>query len=198
MKKIAVLFSNGTEELEALTPVDVLRRAGADCDIVSICGNYPVGSHNITVKADRLVEDVVFDVYDCIVIPGGMPGATKISENNYAMNGVKKAIKQNKVIASICASPAVVLASNRLIDGKKATCYPAESFIQMMNVADYTGADVQVDGNLITANGPKSAFKFSLEIINYLDSQDQDCIFDCILTILDYIIWDIDNDEIEN
>ena len=168
MKKIAVLFSDGTEELEALTPVDVLRRAGADCDIVSICGKFPVGSHNITVKADRLVEENDFAEYDCIVIPGGMPGATKISENACAMNGIKKAIKENKVIASICASPAVVLASNRLIDGKKATCYPAQSFIQMMSVADYTGADVEVDGNLITANGPKSAMKFSLEICKAL------------------------------
>ncbi|MBQ7349200.1 MAG: DJ-1/PfpI family protein [Clostridia bacterium] len=171
MIKIAVLFSNGTEEIEALTPVDVLRRAGVDCDIVSVSGEYPKGSHNITVKADKLIENIDIKNYDGIVIPGGMPGATIISENPYAMRTVKGAINDKKLVAAICASPAVVLANNRLIDGKIATCYPADAFIEMMGVCDYTGADVQTDGNLITANGPKSAMKFALAVCDYLGAK---------------------------
>lgn len=168
MKKIAVLFSNGTEEIEALTPVDVLRRAGVDCDIVSVCGDYPVGSHAITVKADKLIEDIDFDDYDGIVIPGGLPGAQIIADNALALKGVKKAVADGKMVAAICAAPALVLAANALLDGKNATCYPADAFVKMLKNARYTGADVEVDGNFITANGPRSAFAFSLEICNYL------------------------------
>lgn len=166
--KIAVLFSNGTEELEALTPVDVLRRAKATCDIVSVCGEYPTGSHNIVVKADKLVEDFDMDEYDAIIIPGGMPGAKIISENEIVTKQIKKAFESGKLVASICASPAVVLASKGFIDGKKATCYPAEQFIKMMQPTSYTATDVEIDGNLITANGPKSAFKFAFAICDYL------------------------------
>lgn len=164
MKKIAVIFSNGTEEIEAFTPVDVLRRTGAQCDIVSVSGEYPVGSHGITVKADKTDSEFDMDLYDAIVIPGGMPGAEIISKNDIIIDALKKAFNDGKVVASICASPAVVLANNGFIDGKKATCYPAPSFIQMMRPANYTGSDVERDGLLITANGPKSAMKFALEI----------------------------------
>lgn len=167
MKKIAVIFSNGTEEIEGLTPVDVLRRAGAHCDIVSICGEYPVGSHQITVKADKLIEDTNLSEYDCIVIPGGMPGAKNISLCEKAISGIKKALQGNKIVGAICASPAVVLATHNLIGNKKVTCYPANDFVGALG-DNYTGSDVQVDGNLITANGPKSAMDFSLAICKAL------------------------------
>lgn len=165
--RVAVLFATGTEELEALTPVDVLRRANVDCDIVSVSGQMPVGSHNICVKEDFVIEKVDLADYDAIVIPGGMPGAVNISQNKKALGGIKNAIDSGKIVASICASPAVVLAKNGLINGKKATCYPAPQFVSELG-ENYTGADVQTCGNLITANGPKSAFKFALEICNAL------------------------------
>jgi 4-methyl-5(b-hydroxyethyl)-thiazole monophosphate biosynthesis len=168
MQKIAVIFSNGTEEIEALTPVDVLRRTGAQCDIVSVSGEYPKGSHGIIVKADLTAESLDMDNYDAIVIPGGMPGAEIISNDQAIICALKKAFNENKVVASICASPAVVLAKNGFIDGKTATCYPAPAFIEMMKVAKYTAGDVERDGNLITANGPKSAMKFALEICSVL------------------------------
>ena len=169
MKKIAVIFANGTEEIEALTPVDVLRRAEVDCDIVSVSGEYPTGSHGISVKADRLIEEVVSDDYDCVVIPGGMPGAVNISSNFSAMMFIKKMAQSGKVVASICASPAVVLARHDLLNGKKATCFPAEDFITAVKFdGEYTGANVEKDGNLITANGPLSAMEFSFAICDAL------------------------------
>ena len=167
MKKIAILFADGTEEIEGLTPVDILRRAGANCDIVSVGKEYLTGSHNIVIKADKLVGEIDKTEYDAVVIPGGMPGATNIASNKDALALIEYAVNNNKLVASICASPAVVLAGNDLIKGRKATCYPASQFIDMMGKS-YTGADLEIDNNLITANGPKSAFKFALEIVKYL------------------------------
>ena len=107
MKKIAVLFSNGTEEIEALTPVDVLRRAGVECDIVSVCGEFPKGSHGITVKADKLIEEIHINDYDGIVIPGGLPGAQIIADNDNALKMIKTAVADGKMVAAICAAPAL-------------------------------------------------------------------------------------------
>jgi len=169
MKRIAVIFSNGTEEIEALTCVDILRRCrDASCDIVSISGDIPVGSHGIAVKADKTVDEFMMADYDAVVIPGGMPGATYISRNAKIIDALKQAIAQNKLVASICASPAVVLAENGLIEGKKVTCYPAEAFIAQLKGCHYTASGLEIDGNLITADGPKSAFDFALAIATKL------------------------------
>ena len=165
--KIAVFIANGTEEIEALTPVDVLRRGGAEVELVSVNGEYPKGSHGIVVKADKVIEETDFSAYDAVVIPGGMPGATNISENALATEAIKAMNAENKLVAAICASPAVVLKKLGVIEGKKATCYPADTFINELGDG-YTGSDVEEDGNVITANGPKSAMKFTLAICNKL------------------------------
>lgn len=165
--KIAVLFANGTEEIEALTPVDVLRRAGVSCDLVSVSGSFPVGSHEITVKADKTIEEVNLLDYDGVVIPGGMPGAVNISNCKKAIDGIKGLLDSGKLVSAICASPAVVLADNGLLTAEKATCYPAPQFINSLK-EKYTGEAVEVDNNVITANGPKSAMAFSLAICESL------------------------------
>lgn len=166
--KIAVLIANGSEEIETITPVDIIRRTGATCETVSVNGKTLTCSRGVVIVADKLIEEVSLDDYDGIVIPGGMPGATNIAGCEKAIEGVRTAIKQGKVIASICASPAVVLASNGLIDKRKATCYPAKDFIDKLGES-YTGNSVEVDGNLITANGPESAMEFSLKICEKLN-----------------------------
>lgn len=172
MKKVAVLFADGTEEIEGLTPVDILRRADLSCDIVSVTGEYPVGSHGITIKADNLIEKVDMEEYDAVVIPGGMPGAVNISSNFSAVRFIKKMVNEGKLVTAICASPAVVLARHDLLKGKKATCFPADDFITSIKFdGEYTGADVQIDGNLITANGPKSAMEFSFAICKALGAE---------------------------
>ncbi len=168
MIKAAVLFADGTEEIEALTPVDVLKRAGACCDIVSVSGKTPIGSHGVKIFADITVNEANFSEYDVVVIPGGMPGARNISKDKVAVLGIKNAIESGKLVAAICASPAVVLAENRLIDGYKATCYPAESFINSLG-ENYTGKRVEVFKNLITGDGPRSAMDFALAICENLN-----------------------------
>ena len=167
MKKIAVIFANGTEEIEALTPVDVLKRAGASVDIISVTGKMPIGSHGIQIVADKLVSETDFTEYDGIVIPGGMPGAVNISDDATVVNAIGHMNMEDKIVASICASPAVVLARHDLLRGRAATCYPAPEFINALGKS-YTGTDVEADGNLITANGPKSAMKFALSICESL------------------------------
>lgn len=167
MIKAAVIIANGSEEIEALTPVDVLRRAGVSCDIVSVSGEFVVGSHGITIKADLIAEKVDFDAYDAIIVSGGMPGAINMSEDTAVLNAIGRAAKAGKIVAAICASPAVVLARNGLLATEKATCYPAQDFISALG-DKYTGKDVQVSENFITANGPRAAMAFALEICKKL------------------------------
>lgn len=168
MKKIAVILADGMEELEAFTPVDVLRRAGASVETISIKEKIVVSSHGVGVVADKLLNQVQLDDYDVIVLPGGMPGAKNISENTVVISAVKNALKQNKLVSAICASPAVILANHNLLDGYQATCYPASDFINAIG-DKYVNQNVCTSNNLITANGPKSAFEFAFAICEYLE-----------------------------
>lgn len=165
--RIAVLIANGTEEIEVITPIDALRRGGAKVDVLSVNEDMLTCSHGVVIKADDLVSNADRDAYDGVVIPGGMPGATNVSQNEDAVNLIKSVKKRGKMVAAICASPAVVLAAHGLIEGLKATCYPAPEFIAALGES-YTGKDVEVDNNVITANGPKAALEFSKAICEYL------------------------------
>ncbi len=167
MKNIAVFIADGSEELEALTPVDVLRRAGAKVDTVSVNGEYITGSHGIVIKADKTVDKTDFSSYDCLVVPGGMPGAVNIANSSKAVLALTLALDGGKLVAAICASPAVVLAGNNILGFRKATCYNAPDFVSALG-ENYTGKAVEYDRGLITANGPKSAFEFSMEIAKVL------------------------------
>ncbi len=164
IKKVAVLVATGSEEIETITPVDVLRRSGAQCDVVSVSEREVVMSRNVKLVADKLISEVDLGEYDGIVIPGGMPGAVNISNCEKAIKGIGKALRENKKVFSICASPAVVLAKNGLLPCNKATCYPAPEFINLIGKDKYTGCDVEVCGNIVTANGPTSALEFSIKI----------------------------------
>lgn len=169
MKKIAVLFANGTEEIEALTPFDILKRAGADCEIISVSGENPVGSHGIKIIPDKTAEEISFSDYDAVVIPGGMPGAVNIAKNEKVVCGIKNLKNDGKLVAAICASPAVVLAENGILNGEKATCYPAPDFIENVKKHGvYVFEHTVTCENVITADGPKSAMEFSLSICKYL------------------------------
>ena len=168
MKKVALIVADGTEELEAITPVDVLRRAGAQCDIVSVSGEYVTTSHNVIIKADKTIKEVALEKYDALIIPGGIPGAGNIAKTPAVIKAVIELNEKGKLLAAICAAPAVVLGAIRILDGKKVTCYPSEYFLGYLKNAEYTGAEVEVCDNIITADGPTSAFKFSLAICKYL------------------------------
>lgn len=168
MKKAVVFLANGFEEIEALTTVDVLRRAGALVDTVSVCERQVTGAHGIKVIADKTEENFNQDDYDAVILPGGMPGAKILGECKTVVGCAATFDARHKVVAAICAAPATVLGMNGLTENRKVTCYPADQFVRVLEGATYTGEELTVDGNLITANGPKAAMRFALAICEKL------------------------------
>ncbi len=168
MKKVCVLLANGFEEIEALTVVDVLRRANIECNLVSIDKEYVTGAHNITVKADLLIDDVNY--VDMVVLPGGMPGTTNLRDNSKVINLIQNVLKDNKKVAAICAAP-IVLDKASVIDGKDVTSYPG--FENELRCANYKEDLVVVSGNIITSRGPATALEFSYNILKELGSDKE-------------------------
>lgn len=168
MKKVAVMFATGFEEVEALTVVDIMRRANITCDMVSIAKeNLNVtGSHNIEVKCNKVISEELKD-YDLIVFPGGMPGATNLRDNAEVIELVQYFNKNNKLIAAICAAP-IILAKADIIRDKNITSYPG--FEKELEGCNYKEDRVVVDGNIITSRGPATAMEFSYKLLEVLGS----------------------------
>ena len=162
--KIAVLCKDGFEELEALGIVDMARRVNVQCDIVGFGSDVVKGSHNINIEADCDFATLTTD-YDAIVIPGGMPGARRLQEDDAVVELVKKFYESGKVVAAICAGP-IVLARAGILEGKTVTCYPG--FEKELGNANYQESLALVDGNIITAKGPAATFAFAFAILNKL------------------------------
>lgn len=158
-----LFLANGFEEIEALTVVDVMRRAGMDLKTVSITDSHTVtGAHGITVTADVLYSETDFITPEWLIIPGGMPGAEHLSK--FApLNTLLKNQAFSGKIAAICASPGLVLGPLGILDGKEATCYPG--FEKFMPDAIMRDTPVVALDRLITANGPSAALRFALAIV---------------------------------
>lgn len=166
MKHSILFLADGFEEIEALATVDILRRAGMTVNIVTINeGGTAVGAHGVTVKADSVIDVVeLAPDTEWLICPGGMPGASNLAENEKVCQMLSDHYKRGGRIAAICASPAVVLAPLRILSGRKATCYPG--FESEVNDAEMTGASVEVQNTLVTANGPGSTIPFALAIVS--------------------------------
>ena len=170
MAKVYVFLANGFEDIEALIPVDVLRRGGVEVVTVSVVEGSQVveTAHRVRIEADKMFADCDFADADVLMLPGGMPGASNL--NNH--EGVRQALlKQNaagKRVAAICAAP-LVLGGLGLLRGKKATCYPG--FEQTLEGATYTGDLCTVDGNVTTGEGPAAAFPFAYSLLSQLKGQ---------------------------
>ena len=168
-KKTIIILADGFEEIEAITAIDILRRAGVEVTICSLDYKEVKGSKGISVVADKILEGTEIE-YDACVLPGGMPGA----ENLAASEKVKKILldtnSRGKIIAAICAAPAIVLTPLGLLDDKSATCYPGmeSSFSDTTN---YKKDDVVIDENIITSQGPATALKFAIAIVDALCGQ---------------------------
>ena len=163
MKSICIFLANGFEEVEALLPLDVMRRGGLNVKTVSVTGTRIVmGAHRIPVEADLLFEELDEKDVEMIVLPGGMPGAANLDEHA----GLDKLIccfaAENKPMAAICAAP-LVFGKRGLLKGKKATCYPG--FESYLEGAECTGAMVQIADNFILGKGPAAAPEFGFAIL---------------------------------
>lgn len=163
-----VFFANGFEEIEATTPVDVLRRAGFDVKSVSINDTHKVtGAHGITMETDLTFKQADFSDAQWLILPGGMPGAQNLYDFHPLSDLLKVHHMNGGKIAAICAAPAVVLAQLDLLKGRKATCYPGfEPLVEKHGGVPEKGR-VVVDGTIVTANGPSSALPFALAIVEH-------------------------------
>ena len=168
---VYVLLAEGFEEIEALAPVDILRRGGIEVKTVGITGKAVCGSHGIKVEADVLPEEVNDDI-DLLVFPGGLPGSDNLHASPYTDKFIEIAKNRGARIAAICAAP-YVLGVRGLLEGKDATCYPAEKFISQLLGARYRADKLVVtDGLITTAAGMGAACEFGTELLSLLTSED--------------------------
>lgn len=170
MKKLGVFMADGCEEIEALTVVDILRRAGIEVAMISITGEKIVkGAHGISFETDIPAEFMDFDMLDGIVLPGGMPGTLHLASNKYVLQTIVDFCCKGKLVSAICAAPSV-LGEAGLLKGKKAVCYPG--FEDKLIGAEVLLLPVAVDGNLITSRGMGTAIDFALAIVEYLADKE--------------------------
>lgn len=166
MAKVYEFIANGSEEIEALTVVDVLRRAGVEIKTVSITGTKEaVLSHGVKIECDVTIEQCTFDDADMLLLPGGLPGATNLNEHEGVRNAMLKQYQSGKKVGAICAAP-LVLGSLGILQGKNATCYPG--FEDQMTGAKYTADIFTIDGNIITGCGPAATLPYSYAILEML------------------------------
>lgn len=170
MGKVTVFLADGFEEIEALTVVDMLRRAGKETVMVSIGKKKTVtGSHKIPVEADVLFTDCDFSDVDMAVLPGGMPGTKHLFEHKGLGALLKKLDSEKKYVAAICAAPSV-LGANGLLAGRHATCYPG--FEEHLTGAEVLKDAVVMDGNIITSRGMGTAIAFSAALVSLLFNEE--------------------------
>lgn len=167
---VYVFLAEGFEEVEALTPVDVLRRAEIDVKTVGINSNIIRGSHKIPVITDLDINEIKpDDSIEMIILPGGMPGTLNLESNEKVIEFIDYCNDNEKYISAICAAPSI-LGHKRLLNGKKATCFPG--FESELEGAEYTGESVVRDGRITTAKGAGVALEFALCLVSVLKGKD--------------------------
>jgi 4-methyl-5(b-hydroxyethyl)-thiazole monophosphate biosynthesis len=170
-KHVLVPIGNGTEEMEAVITIDVLRRAGAAVTVASVEDDLTVKcSRGVTIVADTLIKDAGSQ-YDLIACPGGMPGAERLRDSAELLKLVQEQKAADKLYAAICATPAVFFEAKGIIEGKNATAHPAFSD-KLSNQATVKGR-VVVDGKLTTSRGPGTAFEFALALVKQLYGEEK-------------------------
>ena len=166
MANVYVFTADGFEEIEGLTVVDLMRRAGAQVQMVSISDGLAVkGSHGIEIKADTFFDDVDFDQADLLVLPGGMPGTLHLGEHEGLTGLLQDFAAKGKRVAAICAAPSV-LGGLGLLKGKRAVCYPG--FEDKLTGTQVEMEEVVTDGCITTSRGLGTAIPFALELISLL------------------------------
>ena len=168
--KVAVLLAEGFETIEALTTVDILRRAGVECHTFATKNQEVTTSHHITLKADKVFNEEIKE-YDMVVLPGGMPGSVNLRDNIRVNEVVKDFYNKGKIVAAICAAP-IVLGKIGIVEGKNVTCYPG--FEDQLVGCNYKRELVVVDGNIITGRGPAAAVPFAFEILKHISPEKVD------------------------
>lgn len=166
-----VFLAEGFEEVEALTPVDILRRGGVTVKTVGIGAKTVTGSHEIPVVCDIAEEDVIPEEIDLMVLPGGIPGTPNLGASLTIQEGLAYAAQEDLWVGAICAAPSV-LGENGLLHGRKYTCYPGFENDEKYH-GTYTAAPLQQDGKIVTANGAGNAMTFALYLLAALQGEEK-------------------------
>lgn len=163
---VGVFLAEGFEEIEAISVIDILRRAEIEVITVAVGDNILVnGAHNIKIKADLMENSLEVSKLDAIVLPGGMPGTLNLEKSEIVKKCIMHCIDNNKYIGAICAAPSI-LGHLRLLNGKRATCYPG--FERDLGQAEVCSDLVCVDGNIVTGKGPGAATEFALKVLELI------------------------------
>lgn len=165
MKTVGVIFAPGFEEIEAITIVDVLRRAGLTVLTIGLDAEMVKGAHDIEVKMDKTIAQLSAAELDAVVLPGGMPGATNLAKHERVLKLVKRLHDQGNYVGAICAAP-IALQAAGLLAARNVTCYPG--FESQLAGSTCTGSRVSVDGTIVTGIGPGAAIEFSLRLVELL------------------------------
>ncbi|MFH1615321.1 MAG: DJ-1 family glyoxalase III [Planctomycetota bacterium] len=166
-RKVLIPIADGSEEIEAVCLIDVLRRAGADVTVASVTGRRQItASRGVKIVADVTIDKCVSIEYDLIALPGGMPGAENLRDSLELKQMLQQQSQQGRLFGAICASPVVVLAAQGLLDRFRATSYPA--FADQLPNPATDGEPVVVDSNCITSKGPATALAFALKLVELL------------------------------
>ena len=170
MAKIYEFLADGFEEIEAMAPVDILRRGHQEVITLSVNGALWVeSSHGITIKADMLFEEADLSDADMLLLPGGMPGSVNLNQHEGVRQALLAQDEKGRRIGAICAAP-MVLGSLGLLQGRRATCSPG--FETYLTGAEYTHELVTIDGHIITGEGPAASFPYAYEILRMWTDDD--------------------------
>ena len=167
---VFIFLADGFEEIEAITPIDIFRRAGIEVTIISVTEEKLVrGSHNISILADKIFNEADFSVNDLLYLPGGMPGTRNLGAHEGLKTLILKQAGENKKIAAICAAPSV-LGKLGLLNGKEAICYPG--FEDQLEGAVLSNEKIVESGFIITAMGAGVALQFALRLVEILKGKE--------------------------
>jgi len=165
MVKVFVLIAPGFEEIEAVTIIDILRRASIQVTIVGLERDWIKGSHDITIKPDVYYKNINPDIYDALILPGGQPGTNNLKSDSVILSWIKSFHASGKLLAAICAAPTVFHKAG-IADGYKLTSYPSEKSV--FNPKFYSEDNVVIDKNMVTSRGVGTAIEFSLTLVSIL------------------------------
>lgn len=170
-KKVLVAVADGSEELEAVAIIDILRRAGAEVTVASVGSLQITASRGVKIVADCTVADCKAQTYDLIALPGGMPGAKYLRDCPDLIAMLTEQADSGRLYGAICAAPVVTLQPHGLLKGKRATCHPSR--VQDLENRDAADQAVVVDGHCITGRGPGTAVAFALQLVKALYGRDK-------------------------
>ena len=165
MTKVGIIIASGFEEIEAITVTDILRRLDIHCEMIALDDLEVIGSHGIKIICDKKLDESIVE-YDMIILPGGLPGATNLRDNEYLISLIQQANNKNKYICAICAAP-IVLEKAKILKDKEYTSYPGYELELTSGV--YKEDIVVVSKNIITSRGPATSFEFAYKIAQILN-----------------------------